>query len=132
MPVYCEKLTIPANTPAENPVSVDITLKQKLITRMEVFFPKGCRNMVGIQIRYGIKQFWPEEKDTWLYGEDETVSWEERFEMPSTNETLTVYGCSPGTIYDHTVVIRIMTLPMGFYFLESLIQRLKEIFEKII
>jgi hypothetical protein len=132
MPVYCEKLTIPANTSEDSPVSSDIVLKQKLIDRMEVSFPKGCRNLVGVQIKYGIKQFWPEKKDSWLWGEDEIVTWEERFEMPSLYETLTIYGCSSGTIYDHTIVIKIMTLPTGFYFLETLLQALQRLWEKII
>jgi hypothetical protein len=132
MPVYSEKLTIPANTSINNPVSLDIVLKQKLINRMEVSFPSGCRNLVGVQIKYGIKQFWPEKEDTWLWGENKTVAWEERFEMPSVNEKLTIYGCSPGTIYDHTIVVRIMTLPQGFYFLETLLQALQRLWEKII
>jgi len=48
--------------------------------------------MVKIRIQYGIKVFWPEDPDTWLIGNGETVSWEERYEMPAINETLTVFG----------------------------------------
>ena len=131
MPIYSEKLTIPANTPENNPVSLDIVIQQKYITKMEIGFPDGCNYMVEAKIQYGIKQFWPEDPDTWIIGNGETISWEERYEMPSVNETLTVYGASPGTSYDHNLVIRIMTLPKGYYFLETLLTKLFDLFHKV-
>jgi hypothetical protein len=132
MPIYSVKLNVPANTPEDNPVSVDITIKQKFIWKMEIGFPKNCNYLVGIQIRYGIKRFWPEDPETWIWGNNEIVSFEERFELPSLNETLTVYGISPGTSYDHEILIRIITLPLGYNFLESLIQKIINFFEKIV
>ena len=132
MPIYSEKLTIPVNTSENSPVSLGIVLKQKLITKMEIGFPDGCNYMVKTKIQYGIKQFWPERRNTWLIGNNETISWEEKFEMPSINETLTVYGASPNTQYDHEIAIRIMTLPAGFYFLETLLNKLQKLWEKII
>jgi len=131
MPVYCQKLTIPAGTPESAPASLNIVIRQKFITKMEIGFPDGCNYMVKANIQYGIKQFWPEDPDTWLIGNGETISWEERYEMPSINETLTVLGASPDTHYDHDVIIRIMTLPKGFYFLETLLDRLFSLFKRI-
>jgi len=132
MPIYSEKLIVPANTLEDSPVSLGIVLKQKFITKMEIGFPDGCNYMVKAKIQYGIKQFWPERKNTWLIGNNETISWEEKFEMPSINEALTVYGASPDTRYDHEIAIRIMTLPAGFYFLETLLNKLQKLWEKII
>jgi hypothetical protein len=132
MPIYSRTITVPANRPEEDPVIEKITLNQRFITRMEVFFPDGCANLVKCRIMYGIKQFWPEEPGTWLVGNGETISWEERFEMPAVGEELTIIAASPGTLYPHTIVVRIMTLPRGFFFLETLLQRLKELFERII
>ncbi|GAI44797.1 unnamed protein product, partial [marine sediment metagenome] len=65
MPIYSEKLTIPANTSESKPIPANIILKQKYITKMEVGFPDGCNYLVEIKIQYGIKQFWPEDPDTW-------------------------------------------------------------------
>ena len=131
MPIYCEKLEIPKDTPENNPVLLNVQIKQKLITKMEVSFPDGCNFMVKAKIQYGIKQFWPEGKETWLIGNGETISWEERYEMPAIDEVLTVFGASPGTDYNHTIVLRIMTLPKGFYFLETLLNSLYKAFKKI-
>jgi hypothetical protein len=132
MPIYAETISVPANTSEDSPVTRDITIKEQFITRMEVGFEDGCGWMVKVRIQYGIKQFFPDRLGTWLVGNDETVGWEERFTMPAPNETLTVYACSPGTKYDHNVHVRIMTLPKGFYFLETLLQKLAKLWEKII
>lgn len=131
MPIYSEKLTIEADTPESEPTPLEIKIKQKYITKMEVGFPPGCNYAAKVKIQYGIKQFWPEKKDTWLIGNNETISWDERYEMPSINEVLTVFGASPDTHYDHDIVIRIMTLPKGFYFLEVLLDKLYNIFKKV-
>lgn len=131
MPIYSEKLTIPAGRPEDNPITLGIKVRQRYITNMEVGFPDGCNYYVKARIQYGVKQFWPEKPDTWLIGNNETVKWEERYTMPSVDEVLTVHGASPGTTYPHDVVIRIMTLPKGFYFLETLLDGLINLFKKI-
>jgi hypothetical protein len=132
MPVYCEQITVPANTSESNPITRDITIEEKFITRMEVMFPDGCCNLVKVRIHYGIKRFWPSKEGTWIVGNGETVGWEERFEMPAVNETLTVLVANLDDTYSHTIVVRIMTLPRGFYFLETLIQKIAQLWEKII
>jgi len=111
MALYCKKLTIPANTSENSPASVDFIIKEKLITKMDVSFPPGCSNMVGIKILYGVKRFWPEDPGTYLYGDSEVISWQEHQYLPETYSKLTVYGISPGTSYDHEIVIRMYTLP---------------------
>jgi hypothetical protein len=132
MPLYCEKISVPANTSKSNPVTLDIVIKEKFIDHMEVVHEEGSAWMVGIRIMYGIKQFWPDRMDTWIYGNGEPISWDERYEMPAPNEKLTVVCHSEGTKYDHNVHIRIMTLPKGFYFLETLLQKLARLWERII
>lgn len=111
MALYTKKLTVPTDTSEDNPVTTSFTIKQKLITKMEVGYPDGCNNMVGIRIFYGIKRFWPENPDTALYGNGEVVSWREYQKLPEKNSILTCYGFSPGTNYDHKILIRIFTLP---------------------
>jgi hypothetical protein len=132
MPIYAETISVQANTPEDNPVKLNIQIKEQFITRMEVGFEDGCAWLVKVRIQYGIKQFFPDRLGTWLIGNGETVGWDERFSMPSPNEILTVYACSPGTKYDHNIFIRIMTLPKGFYFLETLLQKLSMLWERII
>lgn len=132
MPIYSERITVPANTSKTNPVTLDIEIKERFISHMEVVHEEGSAWMVGVRIMYGIKQFWPERMGTWLYGNGEIISWEERYELPAPNEKLTLVCHSENTKYDHDVMIRIMTLPRGFYFLETLLQKLNRLWEKII
>lgn len=132
MSIYSEKLTVPANTSETDPVSLNITIKEKLITSMAVSFEDGCGWVVQVRIMYGIKQWWPDRPGTWLMGNNETLEWQERFEMPAIYEKLTVVACSPDTKYDHNVFIKIATLPLGFYFIENLLDKLHKLWEKII
>jgi hypothetical protein len=132
MPIYSITINVPANTSSENPITCDVQIKEKFINHMEVVHEDGSMWLVGVQIKYGIKVFWPTYKDTWLYGNGEVISWDEKFEMPAPNESLTVVCHSEGTKYDHRVFVRIMTLPRGYTFLESLIQRLIQLWERII
>lgn len=111
MALYSKKLTVPSNTSEDNPASIEFVIKEKLITKMEVGFAPGCYNMVGIKILYGIKRFWPEDPNTYLYGDNEIVSWREFQRLPETLSKLKVYGISPDTHYDHIILVRIFTLP---------------------
>jgi hypothetical protein len=132
MPLYVVELNVPKNTPKDTPVSKDILIKEKLISKIEVAFPPGPQWAVGVKIQYGIKQFWPEPEGEWIYGENEVISWDERFEMPNPNEVLTIYAHSEGTDFDHNVIVRIMTLPIGYQFLEKLVDNINKIWKAII
>jgi len=131
MALYTTKFTIPANTSEDNPVQTSLTIKEKLITKMEISFPPGCSHMVGIQIKYGIKRIWPENEGEYIYGDDETISWEEHQELPEKETELTIIGVSPGTLYDHTVLIRIMTLPTAIESVNTLLQKIYDFFRRI-
>jgi hypothetical protein len=132
MPVYSITINVPANTKKDSPVTEEVVIEEKFIDHMEIVHEEGSGWMVGVRIMYGIKQWWPTYPDTWIYGNGEVISWDERFEMPAPNETLTIVCHSEGTKYDHSVNVRIMTLPLGFYFLETLLQKLHDLWEKII
>jgi len=132
MPLYTQKFTVPAGTSAEKPYTFDIKIKDKLVNKMEIGFPDGCNFLVGVQIRYGLKRFWPEKKGTWIYGNDETVSWDEHFIAPRIPYKLTIAAISPDTVYDHDIIVRIFTLPLlvaaPYIILEKILYWLERIY----
>jgi len=116
MPVYSETFTIPADTKKENPVTREIKIEQRLITKIEVHFPAGCCGMVGLRIYYGrkasyLKQIWPYHSYEDFIGDNETISFREWWKTPELPCYLTLVGYSPNTKYSHTLVIRFGTLP---------------------
>lgn len=131
MALYAKKLIVPANTIEDNPVSTDFIIKEELITKMEVVFPPGCYHLVGIKIFYGIKRLWPEDIETYLYGDNEVISWQEFQRLPSTYSLLTVYGISPDTHYDHAILIRMFTLPEIVAAPGTIFEKLLEFFKRI-
>jgi len=111
MPIYPVTLTVPADTAEDAPVEVDVQIKERVVTRVDVKFKPGCMDMVHVAVFYGIKQLFPRETGKSVVGDAETVSWLEWWEAPEVPCTITFKAWSPGTEYQHQLVCRIMTLP---------------------
>jgi len=111
MAIYIVKLTIPPNTPKDSPVSTTVELKKAVLTRISVRIPAGHHALAGLRILYGRLRLWPEERDTWITGDDETLVWDEYFELPHDPTRLTVEGYNEDDTYEHAFYLRFMTLP---------------------
>jgi len=111
MAIYVLPFTVPANTPEESPLELELKLEEPLITKFELHFPDGCAGMVKVRVFYGIKQIYPKEERTYFSGNNETISFVEYFKGPSVPWKLRVIAFSPGTSYDHSLILRLGTLP---------------------
>jgi len=109
MPVYEASLTVPANTPKDAPVQVDLEVEGDVATRVDLDYPAGCARMVGVACFYGIKQLWPSEVGQWFYADNYVVSFRPEWDMPERRVKLTFKGISPGTSYSHTIGLRVHT-----------------------
>jgi len=109
--LYTAKLTIPANTPRDSPVSTSVKLKRAVLVRISIRIPPGHFALTGLRIKYGRLQLWPEEPDTWLTGDDEAIMWDEYFELPHDPTRLTLEGYNEDVTYEHSFYVRFMTLP---------------------
>lgn len=103
-------ITIPANTPANNPTTQTLKLDLGVITTVGIRFAAGCHGMVQVRLLKDESILVPLNKDTWLNGDDETVNNDVYYEFTSTPYELKFVGSSPGTTYDHTVLVRINVL----------------------
>jgi len=109
--VYVAPLTVPANTPRDNPAQVELEIEQEVVTKFELHFPPGCAGMVHARVRYGIKQVWPYNEPQTFAGDAETLSFPEYWECPEVPCILVFEGWSPGTIYPHTLILRLAAMP---------------------
>jgi len=109
--IYVAYLDIPADTKEEAPISTDLEIKERMITRVEFHFPDGCCGMARVRIRSGVKVLWPQPEEEWIDGNDETIEIPEHYRLPELPDILTIEGCSPGASYGHRVSVRIFTLP---------------------
>jgi len=131
MAIYTAKLTVPAGTPRDSPVSVSVDLAKAVLTRILVRIPPGHCAVTGLRILYGRLQLWPEERGTWLSGDDETLTWDEYFELPHDPTRLTIEGYNESTEYEHSFLIRFATLPKRIALWQLALSRFVEAFRKL-
>jgi len=125
--LYAWDITVPANTLATNLKTHLLKLTYGVITKVDIKFPAGCHGLVAIRLLHAESPLIPLNKDTWLTGDDETVSSPEYFELSTEPYALKFVGKSPGTSYAHTISVRITVLPREVASLLSLL----DIFTKI-
>jgi len=132
MAIYVLPFTVKANTPEESPFQAELKLEETLITRFELHFPDGCAGMVKVRVFYGIKQIYPKEEGTYFSGNDETISFREHFRGPSIPWKLRVVASSPDTRYDHSLILRLGTLPEEVAAPGIWLKRLVDAFRRLI
>lgn len=103
-------LTIPANTLATAPVEVTALLSPGRIVRVDVQFPDGCVDLVGVRILRSTHQVWPGNPDGDIRANGVVVTWPEDYDLADAPYELTLRGYSPGTVYQHKVRVRFAIL----------------------
>jgi hypothetical protein len=123
---YVVEVTVPANTPDNNPVRETLVVEQGVITRVEVHFPPGCRGFVQTALFIGHYQLFPRPFGVWLRGDGETIGSNLSYEVSSPRATLTIYAKSPGSRYDHTIIWRLEVLPRAVAYPYLMVSKLVE------
>jgi len=108
--LYQVRLTVPADTPADKPVEVKVKIEEPYLLYYGVKFPPGPSDMVYIAIYHGISQLFPSREGEWISGDNEIVGDWPIHRLPERPCTLRVKGYSPGTRYQHTVIVRFIAV----------------------
>jgi len=104
------ELTIPPNTPKEDPQIETIKLPYGWIKEVMIYFPWGCAGMVHVTIWHDEHQVWPSNPDTSYSGNDILIEFPENYRLPEAWNRFSVRGWSPNTKYKHTPIIRLTVL----------------------
>jgi len=132
MAIYTAKLTIPPNTPRDSPVSVSVSLKKAVLTRIFIRIPPGHEALAGLCVKYGRLQLWPAEPGTGLSGDDETLAWDEYFELTPDPTTLTLEGYNEDDKYEHSFLVRFTTLPKPIALWQIALAKFVQMFSRLI
>jgi len=81
---------------------------------------------------YGETQLFPEKRDTWLTGDNETIEWQEYFKLPDNPTRLRLEGYNESTRYSHTFIIRLVTLPEWIALWQALLARFIKLFARLL
>jgi len=111
MTLYIVDMIVPERTPQDNPLEKTITIEEEVIVSVACFFPAGCRGRVYTAIYYGEEQIFPRPFGEYLHGDNETIAWQEYYELPESPCTLTIRAWSPTAQYSHAITWRINALP---------------------
>lgn len=100
-------LTVPANTLLSSPASQELKLSRGIVHKVEVLGDGGERNQVYLVIRRAINQVWPTNPNGQLHPGFFPISYLAFYALEVSPYSLTVDAWSPGTTYDHQVLIRL-------------------------
>jgi len=109
--------TVPANTLAADPVELTCELTHGVITGTWVGFPRGCAAMVNVRILQGLHQVWPTNPDEALAWDNYVFQTDVPYEMYQPPYQLVIRADSPGTCYDHEIMVafEMSTTPLNWW-----------------
>jgi len=127
--LYSIDFDITKGTAKDNPKVLEVEIEEYMIRRVDVRFPMGCEDKVGISLWFGEDQFFPHKRYNWVKGDGETVSSVVLFTPEAYPFRIKIKGFNLNTDWDYTVLVRIEALPEKVAKWEERIYRLSEIFE---
>ena len=127
MPLVCADINIPANTPRENSIRVNVKVPAGIIRKVWVLIPYGHKALAHLIIRHGETQIIPWSGD--IHGDGEQLVFDEVYELP-TEDTLILEGWNEDSKYDHRFIVRLLILPKPYAFPElGMLLALKKVLE---
>jgi len=109
---YRFTLVVPANTPEDDPVRLDVKLTHGIIHRVEIGFPPGLAGLVHVAIFEREHQLWPTNPGEWFAWDNYNVAFDEEYYMLEAPYELSIRGWSEDDTYDQPVVVRIGLMPI--------------------
>ena len=100
---YSFDLTIPADTPRDNPATSEVILSSGILTRAYVYFHEGCFNHVFVTVSEALFQIVPATGTNHLIGNGRLHDIPMNYPLKDSPYALTLKGWSPGTRYAHTI-----------------------------
>lgn len=95
-------MTIPAGTPADAPLTFNLTMPPRAVVEIDVRIPPGPRGYVGFAIYAAGAQVLPTNLGEWFIGDNEPLNWP--LESPITSGAWQLTGYNTGQ-YDHTLYV---------------------------
>jgi len=124
-------ITVTADTKEASPTTETLKLSAGVITHIGIKFARGCHGMVGVRLKHHEFQLVPLSRGEWVTGDDESVDFAEYFELKTTPYSLKFEGCSPNTLYNHALTVRITVLPRSVASMIPVVELLAKLLSKL-
>jgi len=110
--LYIFKLTVPKQTPKENPIRKDIEIPKGVIQKVIITIPFGHMWVAGMQIRYGEVVVMPQGEENWIYGNNEIIEDVWYWEIEKDKEKFTLVGYNDSQYNDHSFLVKFLVVPI--------------------
>jgi len=131
--IYTLDFEIGSNTSEPGRITDNIYLVRGLIYKIEFKFPPGCAGLAHVCINQGVSQIWPSTSGNYFASDNETISFDDLFEITSEPAQLEAYGYNEDTANKHTIYIRIGLVDKWEYqarFLPTIITKMRKLEEE--
>jgi len=116
--IYAKEITVPSQTPKDDPIEVTFHLEGVAITQFQLLVPPGHAGLTGLAIFYGIEQIAPLPTGEWFVSDNEVITWPEYFPIPQLECDLTIKAYNEDDSYDHSFYLRAVVMGMAEYLRE--------------
>jgi len=118
-----------------NPYTRYLEIEGAWLHKVDIYFPPGCCNMVGVRLYYGIYQLLPRPYGAWLTGDNVNISVPINLRLPDLPTRLKLVAHSEGTGYSHTLTLRFYVLEKytehPYIAMSDLVERLDVLLKRI-
>lgn len=114
--LYAFTVTVPANTPKEDPLWVPLELDYGIIKKFVVQIPPGHAGLCKFAIFRGDSQVWPKNRNEKLAGDGVVLSFDDEW-VPLTQPPFMLWfmGWNEDELYDHSVFLYFQLLTKEQY-----------------
>lgn len=113
--IYSKSLTVPAQTPRNDPVKTMCHVTRGLVYKIEIRIPPGHAGLTGIWITHGGFQIWPSSLGEYFIGDDELISYEDLYLIESAPYVFNLYAFNEDASYEHTFYVRFGVVSKEIY-----------------
>lgn len=96
---------IPAGTPINAPVAIDLSFPPRIVTEIDIIVPPGPAGNVGFAIGSAGQHVIPANSGAWIITDDEKINWP--LEDYINSGSWTLFGYNLGA-YNHTIYVRFL------------------------
>ena len=109
--IYVFPITIPANTAETAKLKTTLALTRGQISRVNIEFPAGHVGLTHLHLNRGLYQVWPSNPAANFKSSNETIIWEEMYELDTPPYQLEAYAWNEDDTYEHTITVRLVLDP---------------------
>lgn len=102
---YTFDLTVPPNTPTEEPLILDKKLIKGIVTNIKIIIPPGHVGLTGLSLYNSSRQIFPVSRNEWVRGNNIFIEERQNLLLISNDNIVSFYLYNKDDTYEHTFTV---------------------------